>query len=512
MIIKRISLVTAMVAVTSIAFGQYASDALRFSQTQQGSTSRIKAIGNTQTSIGGDMSSISGNPAGLGFFTKSEFAITPEFNNTSNNNNTFGLESNFSNSQVNLNQAGVVFYVPTYRSKGKDKTKGWLSFNFGLGFNRTNNFYFGNQYSDVNPDNSIADYYAELANSFTNNGIVLTPAQLEAEYNGVNGANAALPYFAYENFLISYGPQPGNNQVSDYFRDTDLNASQIQRDDRTGGQTEFNFAFGGNYSNQFYIGASVGITSLNYTTNRRFTEEGTSQGDNYTSNYIVNYRTTGTGVNGKLGFIYKPVDEIRFGASVTTPTYYAIDDQFSESINTTFTGSDRFESGPEQSDFSYRLRTPAKVNGGLSYFFGKVGFLTADVEYVNYEGMQFNNSTNDGGQFSDVIDANNDDLRLLYKNAVNYSAGGEINLQPVLIRVGYNHRSNSLNDTQLTNKQDTYSGGLGYRIGNIFLDLTYQRAQRSFSESPYFLNDGTEPFTNIKSTQNNVFLTLGARF
>ncbi len=505
-----------MVAVTSTVFAQYANDALRFSQTFQGSTSRIKAIGNTQTSIGGDMSSLSGNPAGLGFFTKSEFTITPEFNSINNANSTLSGESNFNGSQINLNQAGVVFYVPTYRSKGKDRTKGWLSFNFGIGYNRTNNFYFNNQYSDVNPDNSIADYYSELANSFTRNGAVLTPAQLETEYNN-NGASAALPYFAYENFLINYGPQDDNPQVSDYFPDTELNANQIQRDDRTGGQTEFNIAFGGNYSNKFYIGGSLGINSINYTTNRRFTEEGTSfsQGDNYTTNYIVNYRTTGTGVNGKLGFIYKPVNEFRIGASVTTPTYYTIDDQFAESINTTFAGADRFEGGPEQSDFSYRLRTPARVNGGASYFFGKLGFITADVEYVNYEGIRFRNSINDGSEFSDVIDTNNDDIAALYKNAVNYSAGGELNLSPVLIRVGYNHRSNSLNNidnNNLTNKQDIYSGGLGYRIGNIFLDLTYQRAQRKFSESPYFLSDGSEPFTNIKSTQNNVFLTLGARF
>lgn len=64
---KYILTVAAIVAVTKSGFAQYSADALKFSQFQTGSTSRIKAIGNAGTAIGGDLSNISGNPAGLGF-------------------------------------------------------------------------------------------------------------------------------------------------------------------------------------------------------------------------------------------------------------------------------------------------------------------------------------------------------------------------------------------------------------------------------------------------------------
>ena len=41
----------AIVAITSTSYAQYASDALRFSQTNYGSTARFKALGNAQIGV-----------------------------------------------------------------------------------------------------------------------------------------------------------------------------------------------------------------------------------------------------------------------------------------------------------------------------------------------------------------------------------------------------------------------------------------------------------------------------
>lgn len=68
MYIKKIALSTLLLGALSItAQGQYLQDVLRFSQPEQGATARFKGLGNAQTALGGDLSSISGNPAGLGF-------------------------------------------------------------------------------------------------------------------------------------------------------------------------------------------------------------------------------------------------------------------------------------------------------------------------------------------------------------------------------------------------------------------------------------------------------------
>jgi hypothetical protein len=108
--IKYILSVIAIVALTQNSFAQYSQDAIRFSQTTNGSTSRIKAVGNAGTAVGGDLSNVSGNPAGLGFFTRSEFSITPEFDGSKSKSTYFGQANSASRNTVNLNNAALVIY------------------------------------------------------------------------------------------------------------------------------------------------------------------------------------------------------------------------------------------------------------------------------------------------------------------------------------------------------------------------------------------------------------------
>ena len=90
----------AIVASISNTYAQYASDALRFSQTNYGSTSRFKGMGGAQIGVGGDMSSLGGNPAGLGLFTKSEFSFTPEFNQNNASADYLSQNTSTTKSQV----------------------------------------------------------------------------------------------------------------------------------------------------------------------------------------------------------------------------------------------------------------------------------------------------------------------------------------------------------------------------------------------------------------------------
>ena len=76
----------------------YYNDAIRFGQTFSGGSARIQSLGSINTSIGGDISSISGNPAGLGFFNSNAFSFTANssFLNSSSlfNNETSKSSSN----------------------------------------------------------------------------------------------------------------------------------------------------------------------------------------------------------------------------------------------------------------------------------------------------------------------------------------------------------------------------------------------------------------------------------
>lgn len=62
---------------------QYASDGLKFSQPALNGNARYLSIGGAQGSLGGDLGSLSGNPAGVGMFRKSDISFSLQYNNNS---------------------------------------------------------------------------------------------------------------------------------------------------------------------------------------------------------------------------------------------------------------------------------------------------------------------------------------------------------------------------------------------------------------------------------------------
>ena len=178
-----------IVTATGNLYAQYSEDALRFSRTQWGSTARFKAIG-AQTGVGGDLSSVGGNPAGIGLFTRSELSITPEFNGYNNNSTYFGQKTTSRGDKLGLANAAVVFHSRLGKPKGAKLDQGWLSFNFGLAYNQTQSFENSIGYTGKNPKNSIADYFSESANN-----IFGAPNTLQS---------GSLERMAYDNYLIGY--------------------------------------------------------------------------------------------------------------------------------------------------------------------------------------------------------------------------------------------------------------------------------------------------------------------
>lgn len=494
--------VVAIVATTNNLYAQYASDALRFSQTNYGSTARFKGMGNAQIGVGGDMSSLGGNPAGLGLFTKSEFSLTPEFNQMGANSLYLSQNTNTSKSKLNINQLGLVIYSPTYKQKGEDTKKGLVSTVYGIGYNRNNDFSFENNYGGTNNKNSIADFFAEDAGNKSPNNLT----------------TGSLGQMAYDNYLISYDGALGN-----YFPETfaDNNQANVQRKNeiRTGSTSEFNFSAAANISNQIYIGFSLGLVDVKYNSDaqyeesgkaREFTSAGVLTGNNINYKLLFNQNqiTRGSGVNGKLGIIFRPVSNFRVGATLVTPTWFVIDDSYTENLDNR--GTIRGTNQKKTYDFTYNLRTPLKGSLGASYIIGGQAIISADVDYIDYASMKF--SSNNGGN-NDVAIDNNRDVSKSYQGAVNFRVGAEYKIDAINLRAGYGvNGSPYKSDNNGTYDTKIYSGGIGYRINSYYIDLAYQKVDGSNNFSPYTLNNMTEPVANTKSTKDNVFLTLGLRF
>jgi len=503
-----------MVLPASAAFSQYTEDILRFSRTEQGSTARFRALGNAQTALGGDLSSLNSNPAGIGLFTRSEFTFSPDFLSNKADAKYIETGSSVQKDKLGISQVGLLFHSPSRRLKGQDLDKGWLSVNFGASYNKNSNFNSTVSYGAVNPRSSFADFIADRSNFYLGNG---DPA------NNSSALPRGWEDMAYSNYQTEYSP-------GGYFATTSVNNNQRNITYTTGNQSDVNLGLAANYSNQLYIGLSVGLSSLKYDSDRTFTEAGANRefddqdpnfiGGSYRSDYRSYQQTDGSGINVKLGLIYRPTPIVRFGFSFISPTWYSLSDSYSEGLTTAYTRSNgtailpAYTNSDATYNLEYNLRTPYKVNGGLAIIVSKIGLLTADVEYVDYSSMHFSSSGD-----IDTENNTNADIRELYQGALNLKLGAEVKLSsPLFLRAGVNRNGNPYNniDYNLT----TYSAGLGYRMSSFYVDLTYTGTTDKYNTMPYSISttypdfDFTGPGDNaqIKNKRNNIYATVGFRF
>ena len=485
---KYLLTIIAVTVITETSFAQYSQDAIRYSSFQTGTTSRLKGVGNAGTAIGGDLSSVSGNPAGLGFFTMSEASLTPEFDGSKINANYQGQNNSASKNALNLNNAAIVFYSRLNTPTGQDKTKGWLSLNFGVGYSRTNDYRENIYAAGKNNSSSITDYYANLANS-----------------QGI--PDGTLQSWAYnQNLIDQYGVTNPTYKSNAY-----TGVSQLNNISRSGGESEINLAMGLNHSNRLYLGLALGLTNLKYNSANGFLETGTASvlenglavNRDYNSTYTQTQSTTGSGFNIKFGAIYKVVEAVRIGAAITTPTYYSIDDNYYEGLNTTFSSGANYANGPANYQLTYTFRTPFRAAGGIAVFIKQFGFITGDVEYIDYSSTHIDNA--DG--YDNTYD--NGNIKSLYQAAINTHIGAEARLTGSLfLRGGYGLQGSAL---KTGSSAQTISGGLGYHLGQYYLDVAFQNVTASQALTPYLAGTVT-PVASLNKTYNNAFITLGYRY
>src|SRR5258705_2973718 len=144
-----------------ISNAQSDQDALRYSQTSIAGTARFVGMGGAFGALGGDFTSLTWNPAGIGLYRKSEFTFSPSFVKEKTTSDYLG--SSRSDSKYNFN-FGNIGYVFTYPLTRNDSSPGWKSWSFGIGYNRINNFHTQVFAEGMNSRYSLLDHYTEQAN------------------------------------------------------------------------------------------------------------------------------------------------------------------------------------------------------------------------------------------------------------------------------------------------------------------------------------------------------------
>jgi hypothetical protein len=488
---KRTALIIAATfTLYSGLFAQNIDDALRYSQVFYGGTARFMSMGGAFTALGGDISSLSQNPAGIGVFRSSEMTVTPQLNYINSTAGFHGTTSDYLYN-FNLSQAGFVSNFVSHNSQ-----TGLIKLNFGYTFNKTNNLHQSTRITGINNSSSMADYWAGVADG-TNYYDLSGPEGIAYDtwiIDTITGSGAR----SYATVFSNYGDNPPSVYGQSVNR-------LISNDGFTG---EHAISLGGNYSDKVFFGATFGISQLRYTSQYQHSETSNdplvSQFKNFS--YLDYYEDRGTGYSFKLGAIYKPIESLRIGLAFHSPVWYHIDEYFFETISSNFTDGNHYDSSNDPMRFSYALATPFRFLGGLALQIQKIALLSADYEFVDYSMAKFS-QTGDGYDYS----AKNDNIRNSLKSTSNFRVGGELRLDKLYLRGGYGYYGKAFAPGEDNANMDynAISGGIGFREKGFSLDLGYTHMGSSQVYYLYPLDSNFEPArANITTDQNMFTLTL----
>ncbi len=477
----------------------FVEEALMISRTSIGGTARIQAIGGAQIALGGDISSASSNPAGLGMYNRSEVSITPGFSMHSFKSSYLGNTEEANRNNLMIPNLGVALH------SSRDGRKGIWGGTLAITFNRINNFNDTFTYSGTNPDNSIIDYFIYDANGYD----ISQFAPGAYQYNRPTG-------LAYNNYLI--GPQdlllpPGPNDQ--YFTDVTGIPRQSETVKNTGAQNQWSLAYGLNFNDKFFIGAALGIVNLSFHSEKTYSESFADPGQPMSRMELRESLTLdGTGINGTFGMIYRPINAIQLGISLATPTGLEINDNYSASMTSSWNSFEyqpgvilnNEEASTDNVTSSYSLGTPWKTSFGLAVFMEKHGFISADVEWINYSKTDYSGE--------DDWSADNDIISGLYKSAFNMRVGGEYRLDKVRFRAGYMYMPDPFVTPQngINREVISFSGGAGYRTAKFYIDLAVMHGSGDNSYRPYTLNYPLDPVVRQTRKFTTVLVTVGLPF
>jgi len=500
-------------------FGYY-QDALRYSQTNYliGSTARMQGIAGTQVSLGGDLSLANSNPAGLGFFTKSSATFTLGLGFENSDDEFAGITTpNFKNT-FSVNNAGVVINY----GKGRFTEEKFKGGSLGISLAKINDFNREYRYEgesgtsllDAIVDNLNTGNSGTLEDAFYNQFLVD-----EVFHDGV------LDPYDPNNYLINSGVISPNQtgEFVDYASAIITIPYQQESISERGGQYQFNLSWGGNYDDKLYFGGGLGVQTLYFNRKRDYQENEFLDGGGNTDPFINSFTlednlvARGAGINTSFGVIVRPVQMLTLGVSYQSPTFLTINEESDFKLSTdwgNFSYEDINNDGTIydlQSDVDpylstitetkYKIKTPAKLNLGATIFLGKLGFISGDVEMVDYSNAEL--QSND---FSPLGD--NQVILNSYESVLNYRVGAELRMDDIRFRGGL---ALYPDPTNLGNDRDYLTFGVGYRSSDYFIDVALVNSNYQQAYAPYSF--GTNDLTvtsDVRSTR--IAFTAGFNF
>jgi len=417
---KKILFAAAIAAVPFTAFSQtynYNDLGVLFSQDDNRGTARFNAMSGAFGALGGDISSVTINPAGAAVAKLSSISITGANSKLEYDANYYGETNSFQDTNFRIPQIGGIFVFSNGRKSDWNRTA--LYFNY-----RTK---------------------ANFAHSY--------------EINGNS------QFLFYNTHLNDPTEREFGTSVDQYISNNVSGRSDV-----------FDFGFSTVHKNKLFLGAALKFHSIEFGQESVLNElNEDNDGNLLESEEYTNTFISGNGFSANFGFIYKFNSVFRLGLSYETPTFYSeiIEDYYDELImfeNTDLSISEYFESSGDLG-FLYRLQTPSRITASGALVFGKQGLISLDYTFKDYKNIEFSD-----GDFLDV----NSEFLNSYHNIHEINVGTEWRFDNLSLRGGISYQSNArfeLEDFNDTNDLMGYSLGLGYNFGKTKFDLSFNNSE-----------------------------------
>jgi long-subunit fatty acid transport protein len=496
-------------SMTSIN-AQNITDALRYSNENVQGTARFRAMSGAFGALGADMSAVSINPAGAALFNTPHLSLSLANTNRDNSTTYANTTNNTTDSSFDLGQIGGAFVF-----KNTDSNSPWKKFVLSLAYEQTQNFNDHLFLSGVNT-NSIDSYFIQttlnqdipfgiLKLQDFGNGNIEFIEEAYADIGAAYGYNHQQAFLGYWSGIID--PVNLDNDTNDNNTEYVSNIApgtfnQRQAYTTTGYNGKFTVNGAIQHKENLYLGLNLNAHFLNYEKITSFRENNDNAGSAVTDVLFENrLETLGTGFSFQLGAIYKLAPYFRLGFAYDSPTWYRIDEETVQNIDSNLADPDiGFISTVINVFPQYRIQTPSKITGSAAIIFGKRGLLSFDYSRKDFSKTKFKPTSD--AHFTNL----NATINTQFKAANTYRIGGELRHKQLRFRGGYKIEESPYEDDNIYGDLTGYSLGIGYHFGAFNIDLAYENSERDYNYQLYDV--GLTDVSRVENQNSNITLTM----
>jgi hypothetical protein len=475
-----------------LIFSQTINDVNYFLGSELNGTARYNSMAGAFGALGGDLTSISINPAGSSVFLYSEIGATLTHKNKVVESNYFGNSVNKTDNNQKFDQIGAVFVFNNTNSKSP-----WTRVSAGINSHKVSKF---DQNSRVNGFNTtgVDNYFLYFADGLTFENLPLYDGETVSEVYRIlgeeNGFAAQQAFLGYQAYLIN--PLNFADGETRYYSNVEYAKVDHELEVISNGlhrKTALNFS--ALYSGVLHLGVNLNFHKLEYHSYQNFLETNQySDSPVYNIGFKNDVSSFGNGFSGQFGAILK-LKKLRLGFAYDSPQFIELVDETKQSLTSTYIDQgiiikEKIDPGVLNLYDSYQLKLPSKRTLSLAYIFGVTGLISLDYTTQNAANT-FLTQNEDSEYLNDLSNM----LTNSFESIQTLRIGGEYRIKNISLRAGFLNRNNAQRDINDSDQAITF--GIGFDLGSNSMNLSFVQLNENkkftlFSEGlndPYTLSN-----------------------